>query len=304
MAREAGPTDAVVTLLAPAKLNLGLTLLNRRPDGYHEIETILLPLRLYDRLELEPTDGPGIKLEGKFPPSVPRDATNLAVRAARTWEERVGVTLSLKIRLDKRIPAAAGLGGGSSDAASVILGLEALFDTPLGDEECRALARGLGADVPFFLSPTPALGRGVGDRMEPLEGLPEMWWVLAVFPFGLQTREIYREASIELTLPRQGSSIASLLGPAGPREPPENDLEETARRRHPEIAEARRALERVGASVTGMTGSGPTVYGRFESREDAERSARKAEFPAGARALITSSPASDSENWGWGVAKW
>lgn len=293
----------MVTVLAPAKLNLGLRVLDRRPDGYHEIETVYLPLRLYDRLELEPRPEPGIVLEGGLGSEVPTDATNLAVQAAAEVTLLLGGPAGLRIRLHKEIPVAAGLGGGSSDAAAVILGLETLRGSHLSPADRHALARKLGADVAFFLSPRPSIGRGIGDRLEPLSGLPEMWWVLVVFPFGLSTREIYEETSRELTLPQGGSRIAPLLGSSGVRESAPNDLEKVATRQHPEIGAVRRVLEQVGASVTGMSGSGPTVYGRFGSREAAEQVARTVGLPAGARTLVASSPGSDSESWGWGVAK-
>ena len=166
------------------------------------------------------------------------------------------------------------------------------------------LALELGADVPFFLEPRPALGRGVGEKLEPLDGVPEMHWVLVAFPFPVSTAWAYSEAARELTLPRDPSSIAALLRPLGLLSPPRNDLEAASAKRHPEIQEARRALESVGALATGMSGSGPTVFGRFEDERAARRAAETVEVPAGARTIATSSPGSASGDWGWGVAKW
>ena len=300
----------MVKVLAPAKLNLGLRILDRRPDGYHEIETVFVPLRLFDELEIEVSDEPGIRLECDDP-SLPVDGRNLAVRAAERTSAALGLEPSLVIRLRKRIPVAAGLGGGSSDAAAVMLGLEALSGVAL-DAQVRAdLARGLGADVPFFLEPRPAVGRGVGERLEPIPDLPELTWLLVRLPFGISTAEAYASASRELTLPRRGSSIAALLGPSKGVRSPENDLETFAVRGHPEIGQARRALLEEGARAAGMSGSGPTVYGLFGGSEGGSEAARAvaslvtgAKLPAGAETIVSTSPGSGIGNWGWGVAKW
>ena len=292
----------MLTLRAPAKLNLGLEIRERRPDGYHEIETVFLPLRLFDRLTLQIGPGSGVEFECDDP-GLPAGDENLAVRAAVAASQALQLEGRLRLCLEKRIPVAAGLGGGSSDAAAALLGIEALAGRPLGEPRRLALARALGADVPFFLDPRPKRGRGIGDLLEPLSGVPEMWWVLAVLPFPVSTAEVYREASRELTLPRDGSSIAALLGPCGVVSSPQNDLETVTARRHPEVRAAREALEASGASVVGMSGSGPTVYGQFEDRQAAERAAGRVALPRGARAMAISSPGSDAANREWGVAK-
>ena len=292
---------------APAKLNLGLEILRRRADGYHEIETIFLPLRLADRLEFRrAAAGVGIRLTVAGA-ELPVDRENLVFRAAERVCEELGVAADLEIALEKSVPIAAGLGGGSSDAAATLRALEALFEKPLVTASRQRIALELGADVPFFLDPKPALGRGVGERLEALEGVPEMFWVLVAFPFPISTAEAYKEAGSELTLPRDPTSIGALLGPTGLLVSPRNDLEASAVRRHPEIRAARRALESVGALATGMTGSGPTVFGRFANEQAARQAAERVEVPAGARTIATSSPGSASaeskEESGWGVAK-
>lgn len=279
----------MIERLAPAKLNLGLEILRRRSDGYHEIETIFLPLRLADRLSVRRMRvGSGIRLaiEGA---ELAADCTNLVWRAAERVCAELGESPDLEIGLEKCVPIAAGLGGGSSDAAAAILVLEILFDRTLGDERRRRIALELGADVPFFLDPKPALGRGVGELLEALHGVPEMHWLLIAFPFPISTAQAYADAARELTLPRDPTSIGALLGPAGLLASPRNDLEATALRRHPEIQEARRALENVGALAIGMTGSGPTLFGRFASEHAARQAAVRVEVPAGARTIATSS---------------
>ena len=298
----------MIEVRAPAKLNLGLEVLRRRADGYHEIETVFVPLRLFDRMLLKNTPpGRGLVLDVAGA-DLPVDGTNLVVRALERGAAELGVPLDLHVRLEKSIPIGAGLGGGSSDAAAALIGLEALCERELPVELRRKLALELGADVPFFLDPQPALGRGVGEQLEALPGIPEMHWVLVAFPFQISTAWAYTEAGRELTLPRDPTSIAALLRPAGLRSPPRNDLEAVGARRHPEIRDAQRSLARAGALATGMSGSGPTVFGRFEDERAAQRAAETVEVPAGARTIATSSPGSASADWTsgswrWGVAK-
>ncbi len=293
----------MVRVRAPAKLNLGLSILSRRPDGYHEIDTVFVPLRLFDDLWLERTEAPGVALECRHV-QVPAGDDNLAVRAAAATLDALDEPGGLSLRLLKRIPVAAGLGGGSSDAAAAIVGTEALAGRSLAPARRLELALGLGADVPFFLDPRPTRGLGVGELLTPLAGMPERWWVLAILPFPVSTRQAYEAASRELTLPRERSSIAALLGSQGVVTAPQNDLEATAARCHPEIGQSREALREAGARMTGMSGSGPTVYGEFQDRAAAEHGARVVRLPEGAEAIVTSSPGSDATSFGWGVAKW
>ena len=293
----------MVRVRAPAKLNVGLRITGRRPDGYHEIVTNFLPLRLFDELEVERATGLGVELTSDCE-GLPTGDDNLAVLAARRAAEALDAAGGLALQLRKRIPVAAGLGGGSSDAAAAILGVEALLGRGLDARRRAALALSLGADVPFFLNPRAMHATGVGEQLTPIPEVPELWWVLALLPFPVSTAAAYRAASSELTLPRDDPSIAALLGPRGVVSSPHNDLERVTARRHPEIPEARRALRDVGARVTGMSGSGPTVFGMFESRAEAERGAEQVRLPPGAKPAVVSSPGSDAGDWGWGVAKW
>jgi 4-diphosphocytidyl-2-C-methyl-D-erythritol kinase len=277
----------MLTLRAPAKINLGLRLLSRRPDGYHEIETLFVPIDLYDDLAVREGERPGVHIR-ILGTDLPADRTNLAVRGAELACQAAGVAPRLELTLRKRIPVAAGLGGGSSDAAAALRAVQHLTGSTLSEPRLAELALSLGADVPFFLDPRPAIGRGLGERVEPLADFPRLWCVLVSFPFGVSTAEVYQGASRELTLPQAPSSIPALMGPGLAASPP-NDLETFTVRRHPEIELARSALRDQGASVTGMSGSGPTVYGCFGSRAQAQRAARGAALPAGARARVVSS---------------
>jgi 4-diphosphocytidyl-2-C-methyl-D-erythritol kinase len=276
----------MLRLRAPAKLNLGLRVLARRPDGYHEIETLFVPIDWCDDLDVRVGERPGIHLT-VLGADLPSDASNLAVRAAALACAETGLAPRLELRLRKRIPVAAGLGGGSSDAAAALRAVRQLSGSPLPESRWRELALRLGADVPFFLDPRPSIGRGLGEQLEPLTDFPRLWCVLVAFPFGVSTAEVYQGATRELTLPRAPSSIPALLGPGLAASPP-NDLEAFTVRHHPEIELARAALRDRGASVTGMSGSGPTVYGCFESRAQAQHAARGADFPAGTRVRVAS----------------
>ena len=291
---------------APAKINLGLRILGRRPDGYHLLESIFLPLGCADELEvgLDPAR-PGrvqLVLEGA-PESVPSDGRNLAVRAARAFRSRVGEGPGISIRLRKRVPAAAGLGGGSSDAGAVLRALERLEPGRLGPRELARLALELGADVPFFLDPRPARVTGVGERIEPLAGLRALPLLLAWKGPGLSTRTVFeayrrsRAPADSLTPRGSGPTIGALwplredggLVRAGVllRELVRNDLEPVATSVEPAVAELRREIEESGALVAGMSGSGPTVYGLFGDEAGAQAAARRIRQRSGAEVRVT-----------------
>jgi len=194
-----------VALEAPAKINLYLEVVGRRPDGYHEIVTVLQTLALADHVELRrrardarlPADTPDVRLQLRLPEGsrpVPADASNLAVSAAAAWLTAAGRTgaVGLDLLLDKRIPAGAGLGGGSSDAATVLLGLQQLLAPGLDAARLHAVAAALGSDVPFFLTGGTALATGRGERVVPLPAPAALELELLVPDFGLPTPEVYR----------------------------------------------------------------------------------------------------------------
>lgn len=292
-----------IALTAPAKLNLGLRVLGRRPDGYHEIESLLVPLDFGDSLHLCRRAGPGVALRlcGEAAQGVPAGPENLAWRAAQGFIEAAGLDFGVALRLEKRIPAPGGLGGGSSDAGAVLRGLCALAPGSAGAlgagraGALRALALSLGADVPFFLDPRPALVEGIGERIQPLHGLPALDVVIAHPRPPLATEAVYAAFDAGPPPPprpplrrllgvegRERPGRASLAGPdgaAGPEHwPPEllrNDLEAPARRLCPAVAALREALEAAGARAVGMSGSGPSVYGIFGSAAGARAAAQK-----------------------------
>lgn len=279
---------------APAKINLGLRILGRRPDGYHLLESVFLPLELADEIELRvhPARESRVELVTDAVPGLvggdqlgPPEG-NLASRAARRYLEAADATAHVGIRLRKQIPIGAGLGGGSSDAAAVLRALAALSPgrrVPSG--ELARLALELGADVPFFLDPRPSLVSGIGEQIEPLSGLPAIWLVLLNPRVSLATADVYAAFDASegaLTPVSPGSTMRALSGlrsGATPLAEPTaqfldpvvtNDLEPPACRLCPDVARLRERLLDVGAVAAAMSGSGATVYGVFPD----ERSAR------------------------------
>jgi 4-diphosphocytidyl-2-C-methyl-D-erythritol kinase len=213
-------------------------------------------------------------------PSLPGDETNLAFRAARRFFEAAGRKESCQIRLVKRIPIAAGLGGGSSNAASVLLGLNHLYGYPVDREELMHIGRGLGADVPFFLFQAPALASGIGDELEPYPGLVP-WPVLIVCPsFHVSTRMVYQNLNLQLTNREKQPTRTHLNKTAfNPSSDLYNDLEVVTLALHPELVRIKDWLKSQGAVGALMSGSGPSVFGLFPE-EEALRRARAAWPPS------------------------
>ncbi|MDH3519573.1 MAG: 4-(cytidine 5'-diphospho)-2-C-methyl-D-erythritol kinase [Myxococcales bacterium] len=290
----------MMPLSAPAKINLGLRILRRRSDGYHELESLFLPLDLADVLELEVRDAsrPSVhlRLAGRSA-QVPDGGENLAARAAQAYLDRAGLACRVEIALAKHTPAAAGLGGGSSDAGAVLRALAARFPDALGPEALHALALALGADVPFFLDPRPCWVSGVGERLEPVEGLPALPLLLVNPGVALATAEVYR--AFDALHP--GWSRAPAPAPDGraladPRTRAErlagwvdNDLASAALRLCPAIGRVRQRLQELGALAVGMSGSGATLYGVFPDAASARASLDRAGFapPAWGRVATT-----------------
>jgi len=252
-------------VLCPAKVNLYLRVVGRRPDGYHELVTVMQPLTLADELTVSRM-GRDISLECDQP-ELPQGEENLVWRAARRFQEETGQKLGVHLRLRKRIPVAAGLGGGSSDAAGTLLALNDLAGKPLDHARLHRLASLLGADVPFFLARGPAVGRGTGTQLRAVTLLP--YWYLLLNPgVALSTRWVYENLDLA-SLP--GAPASETWDPEHPETWVRNDLGTVALRRFPELAARLAELKDAGAWCQGISGSGPTLFGLFPSREAAQQ---------------------------------
>lgn len=262
------PHSSLYTTKAPAKLNLRLKVTGRRPDGYHELISVMVPIDLFDLLELRVIQK-GIKLAcDGF--QVPSHENNLAYRAARSFLSRAGIAKGISIKLVKNIPVAAGLGGGSSDAAATLLALNEIWSKPLSLSDLHALAIRLGADVPFFLYPRPSLAMGIGEILEPVERWPKFWYVLVSPPLQVATSWVYRHLKLKLTTGEYEHILKSLRNDPLPiSHILENDLEEVTSASYPIIDTIKRLLVNAGAEGALMTGSGPSVFGVFLSLDQA-----------------------------------
>jgi len=266
---------AFYDLPAPAKLNLFLRVIGRRPDGFHELQTAFVAIDLADTLDFELLDQHRIERHGDLTGPIEQD---LAVRAARLLRVESGCQWGVRIDLEKRIPAGAGLGGGSSDAATTLLALNRLWRLNWSREQLAQLAVRLGADVAFFLQPGPALGQGIGERLSAL-ALPRRWYAVIYPQVHVSTAEIFNSVELTEHLKRakiQGFSDAgsSLGEPAFDNSEAissgqlGNDLEWIVRRRVPEVNSAIEYLSSFGSAT--MTGSGASVFAAFETQAQAQ----------------------------------
>ena len=263
---------SAVSFLAPAKLNLSLQVFGKRPDGYHSIRSVMVPVSLYDEVTVEEALT-GIAVECDAP-GVPTDETNSCHRAAVLFLAWAGTPAGVRIRIRKTIPAESGLGGGSSDAAATLKGLIALTGLQPPREELYAIAARIGADVPFFLPGGAALVEGFGERLTPLPWDVPFHAVIVRPAFGLSTREGYaRLGRGPGDAPREGA-VPSFRTFSDVAAAVQNDFEAAWEPAHPEIAAIRRELISEGAAAAGMSGSGSAVFGLFAS-EGAAREARR-----------------------------
>jgi len=255
-------------LLAPAKVNLGLSVLHRRPDGYHELHTLFAALRVGDRLWVEAIpEGIGLEVRGQ---GLPANTENLVYKAALAYLSAAGWPGGVKVVLEKNLPLAAGLGGGSSDAAAVLRALARLYPS---SQNLSSLALELGADVPFFLGPGLAEGRGVGERLTPWPPLKAAL-VLVNPGIAVSAAKAYQGLTPEMWQPEL--DIAGILSAikAGEEPPYWNTLERVVFRIHPYLEALKQELYRLGLKGVLMSGSGSTLFGLARDALEAAHLAR------------------------------
>ena len=264
-----------VTARAPAKINLFLKVLRRRPDGYHDIESLLCPVGIYDDLTV--TIGAERQGVSCRHPTVPEDSTNLALQAADLFFQSAAASGlpgdNVHITINKTIPVGAGLGGGSSNAAVLVV-LNRFYRNPLTPDQLRRLASRIGADVPFFLGGRPAIATGIGDIIEPIKGL-RAWPVVIIYPgFAVRTAEVYSKLNLRFTkcekklkwfdFRKLKTGLPAYMF---------NDLEGVVLAQYPQIKTVKTLLEDCGARGALMSGSGSSVFGIFDHPEQASEAA-------------------------------
>lgn len=267
-----------VQVKSPAKVNIFLRILGRRPDGYHDLETVMVPLELHDDLII--SEKVVVRNESRIDilcdqPSVPLDSNNLCWKAADLLLERIPSDRGVSISLKKQIPAGAGLGGGSSNAASVLLAMNELFQLGLTRPELASKGAKIGADVPFFCMGEPTYATGIGDVIEKIDLKSDVWLILINPSFEVSTPWAYKQWDLQLTpIPSRVSNRPTFYGVGGICSLMENDLERVVSAHFPEIGEMKSALVSAGSRKAMMSGSGSTVFGLFDSKHSRDEAMR------------------------------
>ena len=258
--------DAELVLPAPAKLNLMLHILGRRPDGYHDLQTLFQFLEFADQLGFATRSDGEIRLHDQIG-GVPHDS-NLIVRAARQLQKATGCQQGADIWLDKRLPMGGGLGGGSSDAATTLLGLNKLWQLGCSEDQLARLGLGLGADVPVFVRGHAAFAEGVGEKLQPVT-LPEHWFLVCIPAVAVSTAEVF--SAPELTRNTPPIKVAAVLEQGG-----RNDCQPVVEQRYPAVRNALILLNKFVQAK--LTGTGGCVFGSFPNKAEADKVA--AQLPA------------------------
>lgn len=260
-----------ITLLSPAKINLTLEVFGKRSDGYHEIRSIVQPVNLFDEVKIEIEDGEGIGIESTGL-QIPRGRENLAWKAAEVFLKESGLNFNVRVSIKKRIPLGAGLGGGSCNAAAVLVGMNRIAKK-FGENELIQLAPKIGADVALFINCRSAVIEGIGEKITLIRDFPLFYYVLLNPGFETSTRRIYEfwdEMSEEEGLIRADMEDTVSLFREG-QFPLRNDLEKPAMRLYPEIKALKERLLGMEVEAVSMTGSGSTVFGIFRGEGEAKK---------------------------------
>ncbi len=279
---------------SPAKINLFLAVLGRRADGYHDICSLICPVSLSDEMdfvllpESGKRNGPGPRIRCGHP-GVPENPDNIVWKAAEHFRMKWGHPLPpMEIRIQKQIPVAAGLGGGSGNAAVTLKALNRICGRPFTSADLKRMGADIGADVPFFIDCRPALSEGIGDRLTPVSGIPPKGLLLVAFDIAVSTARVYSSLNLALTKCQKIPNRSELNGRISDITPYLcNDLEQVTTREHPAIASARDRLRKAGAEGSLMSGSGPTVFGVFPTPDAARDAAGRMPVMDGERLIIT-----------------
>jgi len=269
---ENGNSMDVLTVKTPCKINFRLKVLNRRKDGYHNISSIMVPVAIYDDIDISlRTSGIRVVCPAL---SIP-EKDNIVYKAIEAFFSKAKIDHGISVNITKRIPAGAGLGGGSSDAAAVLKALNTIASNPLSFDVLEDLALKIGADVPFFLKNVPCIAKGVGNIITPIKDWPRFWYVIVTPRVNIATSWVYSNLNLKLTqhedkaiirwFGMDRSNVFSML---------ENDLERVTVGMVPSIQIIKDAMMELGAAGSLMSGSGPSVFGVFESEEKANSAFR------------------------------
>ena len=263
-----------IKLRAMAKINLGLDVVKRREDGYHEVRMIMQTIKMYDKITIRKRDDNEIKVKTNLY-YLPTDENNLVYKAAKLILEKYEVEQGVEITLEKFIPVAAGMAGGSSDAAAVLDGINKIFKLRATKNELMELGVKIGADVPYCIMRGTALAEGIGEKLTPLKAVPKTTILIAKPSFGVSTKFVYENLVLDENTPHPDidgiidsineGDIYSLSDRIG------NVLETVTAKEYPQIEEIKNIMKQNGALNALMSGSGPTVFGIFDNKEDANR---------------------------------
>lgn len=270
--------ENTVTLKALAKINLGLDVLGKRDNGYHDVRMVMQTIYLYDNVTLTKTEEAGIQVETNLS-YLPVDENNIAYKAAKILIDEFGIQEGVHIKLDKHIPVAAGLAGGSSNAAAVLVGMNRLWKLGLSQEELMARGVSLGADVPYCVMRGTALAEGIGELLSPLPPLPKCYVLIAKPAISVSTKMVYEKLDAKEIVEHpdidgvleglEHQDIKKVAASMG------NVLESVTIEKYPIIEKIKDAMKEAGALNAMMSGSGPTVFGIFEDRKVAKEAQQK-----------------------------
>ena len=282
-----------IRLKARAKINLGLDVVRRREDGYHEVKMVMQMLRLYDQIDIEKTQESGILVRSNLS-FLPTDERNIAYKAAKVMIDQFGLEQGVIIRIEKHIPVAAGMAGGRTDCAAVLYGMNKLFGLRLNQKKLRELGVKLGADVPYCLMRQTALSEGIGEILTPISPLQDCPILIAKPSVSVSTRHVYEHLKLdEQTMHPDIDGIVTALADGdlyGVTDRMANVLETVTVPEHPVIDEIKKQMMASGAVNALMSGSGPTVFGIFDDEEKAKKACEDMKASGLARQIYLTRP--------------